>query len=74
MIYSAENALFVEVASNTPVGRLVALALVSICCNCESRDRLLGRGKGLTLLAIAVLRIVLALSLLTAERGGGRFA
>ncbi len=26
---------------------VVALALVSICCNCESRDRLLGRGKGL---------------------------
>jgi hypothetical protein len=53
---------------------VVALALVSICCNCESRDRLLGRGKGLALLAIAVLCIVLALSLLTAERGGGRFA
>jgi hypothetical protein len=45
---------------------VVALALVSICCNCESRDRLLGRGKGLALLVVAVLCIVLALSLLTA--------
>jgi len=45
---------------------VVALALVSICCNCESRDRLLGRGKGLALLAWAVLCIILALSLLTA--------
>jgi hypothetical protein len=53
---------------------VVALALVSICCNCESRDRLLGRGKGLALLAIAVLCIILALSLLTAERFSGRVA
>jgi hypothetical protein len=53
---------------------VVALALVSICCNCESRDRLLGRGKGLALLAIAVLCIILAFSLLTAERFGGRLA
>ncbi len=45
---------------------VVALALVSICCNCESRDRLLGRGKGLALLSLAVLCIILALSLLTA--------
>ena len=45
---------------------VVALALVSICCNCESRDRLLGRGKGIALLALAVLCIILALSLLTA--------
>jgi hypothetical protein len=45
---------------------VVALALVSICSNCESRDRLLGRGKGLALLALAVLCIILALSLLTA--------
>ena len=45
---------------------VVALALVSICCNCESRGRLLGRGKGLALLALAVLCIILALSLLTA--------
>ena len=45
---------------------VVALALVSICCNCESRNRLLGRGKGLALLAVAVLCIILALSLLTA--------
>jgi len=45
---------------------VVALALVSICCNCESRDRLLGRGKGLAFLALAVLSIILALSLLTA--------
>jgi hypothetical protein len=45
---------------------VVALALVSICCNCESRDRLLGRGKGLSLLALASLCIILALSLLTA--------
>ena len=66
MIYSAENALFVEVASNTPVGRLVALALVSICCNCESRGRLLGKGKGLALLALGFLCIILALNLLTA--------
>jgi len=44
---------------------VVALALVSICCNCESRDRLLGRGKGLALLALAVLCTILALSLLT---------
>jgi hypothetical protein len=51
---------------------VVALALVSICCNCESRDRLLGRGKGLTLLVFAVLCIILALSLLTVpHRGGG---
>lgn len=47
----------------------VALALISICCNCESRDRLLGRGKGLALLALAALCIILALSLFTA---GGR--
>ena len=45
---------------------VVALALVSICCNCESRDRLLGRGKGLALLALIVLCIILALNLLTA--------
>jgi hypothetical protein len=45
---------------------VVALALVSICCNCESRDRLLGSGKGLALLALAVLCIILAFSLLTA--------
>jgi hypothetical protein len=45
---------------------VVALALVSICCNCESRGRLLGRGKGLALLALAVLCIILGLSLLTA--------
>jgi len=44
---------------------VVALALVSICWNCESRDRLLGRGKGLALLALAVLCIILGLSLLT---------
>jgi hypothetical protein len=53
---------------------VVALALVSICCNCESRGRLLGRGKGLALLAMAVLCIILALSLLTASRCGGRVA
>lgn len=53
---------------------VVALALVSICWNCESRDRLLGRGKGLALLALAVLFIILALSLLTAWRFGGRVA
>jgi hypothetical protein len=53
---------------------IVALALVSICCNCEPRDRLLGRGKGLALLAIAVLCIILALSLLTVERFGGGVA
>ncbi len=47
---------------------VVALALVSICCNCESRDRLLGRGKGLAFLAFAVLCIILTLSLLTAGR------
>jgi hypothetical protein len=45
---------------------VVALALVSICCNCESRDRLLGRGKGLALLALMVLCIILAVNLLTA--------
>src|ERR1700719_4750519 len=45
---------------------VVALALVSICCNCESRDRLLGRGKGIALLALTVLCIILGLSLLTA--------
>lgn len=44
---------------------VVALALVSICCNSESRDRLLGRGKGLALLSLAVLCIILALTLLT---------
>jgi len=44
---------------------VVALALVSICCNCDSRDRLLGRGKGLALLTLAVLCIILALTLLT---------
>jgi len=53
---------------------VVALALVSICCNCESRDRLLGRGKGLALLALAVLCILLALSLLTAWPCSGRVA
>jgi len=45
---------------------VVALALVSICCNCESRDRLLGRGKGIALLALTILCIILGLSLLTA--------
>jgi hypothetical protein len=45
---------------------VVALALVSVCCNCDSRDRFLGVGKGLALLALAVLCIILALSLLTA--------
>ena len=45
---------------------VVALALVSICCNCESRDRLLGRGKGIALLALTVLCIILGLSLLSA--------
>jgi hypothetical protein len=45
---------------------VVALALVSICCNCESRGRLLGEGKGLALLALAFLSIILALNLLTA--------
>src|SRR5262252_1719319 len=53
---------------------VVALALVSICCNCESRDRLLGRGKGLALLAVTFLCIILLLSLLTVERCGGRVA
>ena len=53
---------------------VVALALVSICSNCESRDRLLGRGKGLALLALTVLCIILAFSLLTAWRCGGRLA
>jgi len=53
---------------------VVALALVSICWNCESRDRLLGRGKGLALLALGVLCIILALSLLTAWRFSGRVA
>ncbi len=52
----------------------VALALVSICWNCESRDRLLGRGRGLALLALTVLCIILALSLLTVWRFGGRVA
>jgi hypothetical protein len=46
---------------------VVALALVSICCNCESRDRLLGKGKGLALLAFAFLCVILTLSLLTAR-------
>jgi hypothetical protein len=45
---------------------VVALALVSICCNRESRGRLLGGGKGLALLALAVLCIILGLSLLSA--------
>jgi hypothetical protein len=45
---------------------VVALALISICCNCESRDRLLGRGKGIALLAFTVLCVILGLSLLTA--------
>ena len=45
---------------------VVALALISICCNCESRDRLLGRGKGIALLALTVLCIILGLSLLSA--------
>lgn len=53
---------------------VVALALVSICCNCESRDRLLGRGKGLALLTFAFLCTILALSLLTVWRFGGRVA
>jgi hypothetical protein len=53
---------------------VVALALVSICCNCESRDRLLGRGKGLALLVFAVLCIILTLSLLTIPHSGGRVA
>jgi hypothetical protein len=44
---------------------VVALALVSICCHCESRDRLLGRGRGLALLVSTMLCIILALSLLT---------
>jgi hypothetical protein len=53
---------------------VVGLALVSICCNCKSRDRLLGRGRGLALLALAVLFIILGLSLLTAWQFGGRVA
>lgn len=53
---------------------VVALAFVSVCCNCESRDRLLGKGKGLALLALAALCIILALSLLTAWRYGSRVA
>jgi hypothetical protein len=53
---------------------VVALALVSICSNGESRDRLLGRGRGLALLALAALCMILALSLLTAWRCGGRVA
>lgn len=47
---------------------VVALAMISICCNCESRDRLLGRGKGLALLALAVLCTILGLSLLTTHK------
>src|SRR6266478_9085324 len=43
---------------------VVALAFVSICCNCESRDRLLGRDKGLTLLVFTVLCSILTLTLL----------
>ena len=53
---------------------VVALALVSICWNCESRDRLLGRGKGLALVTFAFLCTILALSLLTAWRFGVRVA
>ena len=53
---------------------VVALALVSICCNCESRDRLLGEGKGLALLVLALLCIILALSLVMACRCSGRVA
>ena len=45
---------------------VVALAFVSICCNCESRDRLLGRGKGLAFLTLTALCIILGLTLLTA--------
>jgi hypothetical protein len=47
---------------------VVALAMISICCNCDSRDRLLGRGKGLALLALAVLCTILGLSLLTTRK------
>lgn len=43
---------------------VVALAFVSICCNCESRDRLLGRGKGLTLLVFTAICTILILTLL----------
>lgn len=53
---------------------VVALSLVSICSNCESRDRLLGRGKGLALLALTVLCITLVLSLLVTWQSGGRVA
>ena len=53
---------------------VVALALISICSNCESRDRLMGRGKGLALLALTVLCITLGLSLLVTWQCGGRVA
>jgi hypothetical protein len=53
---------------------VVALSLVSICSNCGARDRLLGRGKGLALFALAVLFITLALNLLITWQYGGRVA
>ena len=53
---------------------VVALSLISICSNCESRDRLLGRGKGLALLALTVLCITLGLSLLVTWQCSGRVA
>jgi hypothetical protein len=43
---------------------VVALAFVSMCCNCELRDRLLGRGKALTLLVFTSLCVILTLTLL----------
>ena len=44
---------------------VVGLAYVSMCCNCESRDRLLCRGKGLTLLVFTALCVILTLTLFT---------
>ena len=44
---------------------VIGLALISICCNCESRGRLLGKGKGLALLTLTALCIILGLTLMT---------
>ena len=52
-----------DLARTLPWG-VVALGIVTLCLNCETRDRLLGNGRGLSLAGLSLLVAVLATTLL----------